>query len=118
MDKLINDLQANLEELKIAGNYRSLAHAVQEGRYLLKQGECMLNLSSNDYLGLAADHALYAKFLHNAPPEYLIPSSSSSRLLTGNHPVFDELEVAPLPNAATSSWPTNWYTPVSSTACD
>ena len=94
MDKLINDLQANLEELKIAGNYRSLAHAVQEGRYLLKQGECMLNLSSNDYLGLATDHALYAEFLHNAPPEYLIPSSSSSRLLTGNHPVFDELEVA------------------------
>ena len=85
-------LQSQLEALKATGNYRTLAHAEQEGRYLLKEGRRMLNLSSNDYLGLAADHALYADFLRQVSPRWLQPSSSSSRLLTGNHPVFDELE--------------------------
>lgn len=94
MENLTNDLQAGLDELKATGNFRTLNHAVQEGRYILKQGQRMLNLSSNDYLGLAADRELYADFLRQVSPRDLMPSSSSSRLLTGNHPVFDELEGA------------------------
>lgn len=52
----------------------------------------MLNLSSNDYLGLAADEALRGEFFRTFTPEKLLLSASSSRLLTGNFPVYEEVE--------------------------
>lgn len=52
----------------------------------------MLNLSSNDYLGLSRDTRLRKEFLTRAMEEYLPLSSASSRLLTGNFPVYTELE--------------------------
>lgn len=89
---LTEDIRLRLEGLKATGDLRTLAHTTPEGRYILKDGQRMLNLSSNDYLGLAADRACYADFLQGVSAQDLLPSSSSSRLLTGNHPVFDELE--------------------------
>ena len=88
------NMQSALDELTTQGNLRTLSHALHEGRYLHAAGQRMLNLSSNDYLGLAADMELRARFLESLTPEDFLPSSSSSRLLTGNHPAFDELEVA------------------------
>ena len=85
-------MQTALEELSAQGNLRNLSHAVPQGRYLYDAGQKMLNLSSNDYLGLAADLTLRTRFLESLTPEDFLPSSSSSRLLTGNHPAFDELE--------------------------
>lgn len=52
----------------------------------------MLNLSSNDYLGLAADTALRDEFMRTLSERDFLFSSSSSRLLTGNFTVYDELE--------------------------
>lgn len=52
----------------------------------------MLNLSSNDYLGLSRDRQLRKEFLTRAMEEYLPLSSTSSRLLTGNYPAYTELE--------------------------
>lgn len=94
MDNLYTHMQNALDELAAQGNLRTLSHALHEGRYLYAAGQKMLNLSSNDYLGLAADLELRARFLENLTPEDFLPSSSSSRLLTGNHPAFDELETA------------------------
>ena len=87
-------MQTALDELSAQGNLRTLPHALHEGRYLYAAGEKMLNLSSNDYLGLAADLELRTRFLESLTPEDFLPSSSSSRLLTGNHPAFNELETA------------------------
>lgn len=92
MDAPYRFLQARLDELKAADNLRILSHADAEGRYIIKQGRRMLNLASNDYLGLAADMNLRADFLRQISVEDFVPSASSSRLLTGNHPIFDELE--------------------------
>ena len=90
-------MQTALEELSAQGNLRNLSHAVPQGRYLYDAGQKMLNLSSNDYLGLAADLTLRTRFLESLTPEDFLPSSSSSRLLTGNHPAFDELEDRGMP---------------------
>ena len=92
MDSPYRFLQARLDELKTAKNLRTLSHADAEGRYIIKQGRRMLNLSSNDYLGLAVDMNLRADFLRQISVKDFVPSASSSRLLTGNHPIFDELE--------------------------
>ena len=94
MDNLYTHMQTALDELSAQGNLRDLPLALHEGRYLYAAGQKMLNLSSNDYLGLAADVELRARFLENLTPEDFLPSASSSRLLTGNHPVFNELEAA------------------------
>ena len=52
----------------------------------------MLNLSSNDYLGLASHSELQAEFLASEEARRWPLSSSSSRLLTGNFEVYTQLE--------------------------
>jgi 8-amino-7-oxononanoate synthase len=53
----------------------------------------MLNLSGNDYLGLASNETLLKQFFDQEGVQRgLRMSSSSSRLLTGNDPVYDALE--------------------------
>ncbi len=54
----------------------------------------MLNLSSNDYLGIASNASLRKEFLETVLDMESIPSfgSSSSRLLTGNFDEHDQLE--------------------------
>ena len=65
---------------------------VHDGRDVIVDGKRMLNLSSNDYLGLASDRALREEFLRTLTPDTFLPTSSSSRLLTGNFTVYEELE--------------------------
>ena len=85
-------MSEELARLEAKGNLRVLPQTVHEGRYITMDGRRMLNLSSNDYLGLAADVALRDEFLACITPETFLPSASSSRLLTGNFPVFEQLE--------------------------
>ena len=89
---LLNDYAAKLDELKQQGNLRQFTSNVQQGRYIEINNQKMLNLSSNDYLGLASDIKLREQFFDETPNELRIMSSSSSRLLTGNFPEYEQLE--------------------------
>lgn len=51
-----------------------------------------LNVSSNDYLGIAADGNLWSEFLLTLDPDEFDGGSCSSRLLTGNFHAYTELE--------------------------
>lgn len=89
---IINQMQQELQQLKERSNLRTLPALMHEGRDVIVNGQRMLNLSSNDYLGLAADRKLREEFLQSLTPECFLPTSSSSRLLTGNFTVYEELE--------------------------
>ncbi|MDD5697328.1 MAG: 8-amino-7-oxononanoate synthase [Victivallaceae bacterium] len=85
---LSEKIAAELETLRRRDQFRIL-------RELNYRGE-MLNLSSNDYLGLAARPELREEFyrgLRDCPgAETYALAASASRLLTGNHPGYPELE--------------------------
>ena len=89
---LLNDYAAKLDELKQQGNLRQFTSNVQHGRMIEIKNQKMLNLSSNDYLGLASNLSLREQFFDETPNELRIMSSSSSRLLTGNFPEYEQLE--------------------------
>lgn len=84
--------EQELEHLESLGNRRILPHAVSHGKYIHVNGNRMLNLSSNDYLGLACDQKLQDEFLNTVEESDRHLSASSSRLLTGNFGIYEELE--------------------------
>lgn len=84
--------QTILNELEATGNLRRLPEVAHEGRWIVREGQRMLNLSSNDYLGLATRTDLQAEFLASEAARHWPLSSSSSRLLTGNFAVYTALE--------------------------
>lgn len=89
---VIEQMQQELQELKERSNLRTLPALIHEGREVIAGGQRMLNLSSNDYLGLAADRTLREEFLQELTANSFLPTSSSSRLLTGNFTIYEELE--------------------------
>ena len=52
----------------------------------------MINLSSNDYLGITAKTKLQLEFFTSLPYEQFLLSSPSSRLMCGNNQHYDQLE--------------------------
>ncbi len=88
----IEQMQQELQELKEKSNLRKLPAITHEGRNVIVDGQRMLNLSSNDYLGLANDRKLRQEFRESLTTETFLPTSSSSRLLTGNFSIYDRLE--------------------------
>ncbi len=88
----IEQMQQELQELKEKCNLRELPAITHEGRNVIVDGQRMLNLSSNDYLGLANDRKLRQEFRETLTTETFLPTSSSSRLLTGNFSIYDRLE--------------------------
>lgn len=89
---VIEQMQQELQALKERSNLRALPALIHEGRDVIAGGRRMLNLSSNDYLGLAADRRLREEFLQELTADSFLPTSSSSRLLTGNFTIYEELE--------------------------
>lgn len=88
----MKDYQSILNQLEEGGNLRRLPYVVHKGQWIEKEGRTMLNLSSNDYLGLASRTDLYDAFFDEWKEKGYPLSSSSSRLLTGNFTVYGELE--------------------------
>jgi len=89
-----------LENLRAKQRYRTLPETgARRGPYITVGGRELLNLSSNDYLGLGSDSELLASWMAQVGGDCVADgrfamTSSSSRLLTGNFPVGAELESA------------------------
>jgi 8-amino-7-oxononanoate synthase len=97
MTPLEEHLARELDTLRAKNRYRTLPDIGNRGdRHISLNGRKLLNLSSNDYLGLGDNTELLSGYLmkfRNAEDagNYAL-TSSSSRLLTGNHPLYFELE--------------------------
>ena len=89
---MIERMKRELEALQESGNLRQLPQITQDGCFTIKNESRLLNLSSNDYLGLAANRSLREEFLQGLTADSFMPTSSSSRLLTGNFKIYEELE--------------------------
>ena len=86
-------IRSRLEELQRKGSYRTLPDTGERsGKYISIEGQPLLNLSSNDYLGLGEDRFLREEFAAAYSKGIYLMTSSSSRLLTGNHPLYAQLE--------------------------
>lgn len=81
-----------LETIREAGNYRILRDIEQNGFLIHADGREMLNLSSNDYLGLSTNPRLIEEFRSETDVMALSYSAASSRLLSGNHQYYKMLE--------------------------
>ncbi|MDE6321550.1 MAG: aminotransferase class I/II-fold pyridoxal phosphate-dependent enzyme, partial [Muribaculaceae bacterium] len=76
-------IRNRLAELREQGNFRSIPKHV---------GDPMIDLSSNDYLGLASDTKAYEEFWSDRSSQSLPMTSSASRLLAGQQKEYYELE--------------------------
>ncbi|MDH2923845.1 8-amino-7-oxononanoate synthase [Nicoletella semolina] len=88
----LDDLLVEQTKLKQQGQLRAIPSLKHQGRYVVHLGKNMLNLSSNDYLGLANYKPFREQFLQKYGENLPLFTSSSSRLLTGSFPVCEDLE--------------------------
>lgn len=79
----MNYLKEKIDQRKASGNYRILHDIDTIQQEAITAGKQFINLSANDYLGLAADRSLREEFLQTLNADNFRGSSSSSRLLTG-----------------------------------
>ncbi|MGL5015929.1 MAG: aminotransferase class I/II-fold pyridoxal phosphate-dependent enzyme [Bacteroidales bacterium] len=88
-------MHERLKKIEQEGLYRTLRSNKQHSSYIaLNSNSMMVNLSSNDYLGLASDEELLNEFYDqfNDNRAELRLSASSSRLLTGNFDIYQQCE--------------------------
>lgn len=83
-----------LAKLQEKGGYRKLRDIENQGNTIIYEGKEMINLSSNDYLGLGFNEDLLDEFYETSQENELELglTSASSRLLTGNHLAYSSLE--------------------------
>ena len=86
-------LQESLDSLKVSQQYRQLPNLDHQGPYVTYKEKKLLNVASNDYLGLGGDSELQLAFLTQIQQQSIPKmSATSSRLLTGNDKQLQALE--------------------------
>ncbi len=97
LTNLNRHLEHQIRQIRQDHRLRSLAplRQLEHGR-IADAGREYLNLSGNDYLGLAADRDLVGRFYQQMNPANLPaafgPGAAGSRLMTGNSRLYDLLE--------------------------
>ena len=93
----MESIRAELEKMRQSGMYRSLRPLANRGAGTVEhEGRTLINLSSNDYLGLAGNSSLIDEFYssktsHNMMDRFAL-GTASSRLLTGDLEISHQLE--------------------------
>jgi len=88
-----NRYHAYIRQLRDKDGLRCLRNIEIRGNKIILHGRTLLNLSSNDYMGIGADTALWESFLREECSRGDFGGGAcSSRLLTGNHPAYTSLE--------------------------
>ncbi len=86
---MLNYYQNRLISLKKDKNERTIKDIIQKGKFVIYDNKTLLNLSSNDYLGLSTDSSVKDNFLSSYKGKIQNPSS---RLLSGSNRAYIELE--------------------------
>jgi len=90
----MQDLEEELNYLKVENMYRNITPIFEKKEeFVVIDGVDLINLSSNDYLGLSTNKDLVKEFCKNfqdSPDFYF--SSASARLLSGNSQIYNDLE--------------------------
>ncbi|MDO4894646.1 8-amino-7-oxononanoate synthase [Moraxella sp.] len=91
-EHLLDDYAHQLTRLKQQNNHRHLYPLLHQGKYvkLGNDGALLLNLASNDYLGVTQDGLWQEEFVNHWQGGGF--GSASSRLLTGNFAIYEQLE--------------------------
>ena len=81
-----------LDHLKANSHFRNIKNFdAKDEKYIFYNGQKLVNLSSNNYLGFADNKKITKDFLNEVGDKYSF-GSASARLLTGTLPVYKELE--------------------------
>ena len=88
-------IRETLASLTAEENLRTLPEIAPERIYIEHEGKRYLNLSSNDYLGIAC-RDMHREFMHEiGESDAFLLSNPSSRLITGNSPEYTRLRTDP-----------------------
>ena len=89
MKNLFEDYEKAILDKKESLNFRSLQPVDIAGKYVFKSGKRLLNLSSNDYLGISTKDSIRQEFLNGYKKPLSVPSA---RLLCANTSSYEKLE--------------------------
>lgn len=84
----------DLQKAKETGNFRELKKTETSGKFITFEGQSLLNLASNDYMGIGTDKGLRNQFLQSIADSDLFFGSGASRLVYTSSNEFDSLEFA------------------------
>lgn len=89
---ILEKYSKDLQNLKEQSHFREIKNfEKKDEKYIWINGQKLINLSSNNYLGFADNLEITREFLEFSNGEYSF-GSASARLLTGTLPVYKDLE--------------------------